>query len=282
MTELTELRKLSLGFRRVSSNFLNSDRDTANVNLVRLIRFIEENPFLHDAIHSITDSVRFDFKECFLFDDYGRSSISIPVDEKEHLKAQYDYAKYLMDGETGSVTNAAFRYTRSLNTEKLREFISDAFKPMIDYLIDAISAEMIVAESAKMAVPSVVQNIEYNYGTANAQGAGIIETTNNANFPAGEIIKLLDKIIPSLDYLTDVPEEEIESVKDDLESVMEQVQSANPKRSRLQKALNGMKKFMSEFSMKLAVTYATGAVSDIEWTELASKIEEAISALNIG
>lgn len=41
-----ELRKLSLEFRRISSNFLNSTDDTADVNLSRFVNFITENEIL--------------------------------------------------------------------------------------------------------------------------------------------------------------------------------------------------------------------------------------------
>ena len=38
-----ELRKLSLEFRRLSSNLLNSTDDTADINLSRFLKFIDEN-----------------------------------------------------------------------------------------------------------------------------------------------------------------------------------------------------------------------------------------------
>lgn len=45
-----ELRKLSLEFRRISSNFLNSTDDTADVNLSRFVNFITENEILKNYI----------------------------------------------------------------------------------------------------------------------------------------------------------------------------------------------------------------------------------------
>ena len=63
---------------------------------------------------------------------------------------------------------------------------------------------------------------------------------------------LYTSILPSLDLLSDVPQDEIDNVEDDLESVEEQLTSAAPKKKRLQKAVDGIKKFLSDFSMKVA------------------------------
>ena len=38
-----ELRKLSLEFRRLSSNLLNSTNDTADINISRFLKFIDGN-----------------------------------------------------------------------------------------------------------------------------------------------------------------------------------------------------------------------------------------------
>lgn len=41
-----ELRKLSLEFRRLSSNLLNSTYNTADINLSRFLKFIDGNDCL--------------------------------------------------------------------------------------------------------------------------------------------------------------------------------------------------------------------------------------------
>ena len=50
MMNRIELRKLSLEFRRISSNFLNSTDDTADVNLSRFVNFITENEILKNVM----------------------------------------------------------------------------------------------------------------------------------------------------------------------------------------------------------------------------------------
>lgn len=279
MITYTELRKISLEFRRLSSNLLRSVREDSDVALARLMKYIEATTFIHDTIHNAIDSVDFDFKQCFLIRDTGWNRVNIPEDEYCHLKAQYDYMNYILDDEKKSVGDEACKYPNSSKSwsEIIQDFLDTAVKPMIDYINDAISTEMIVIEEyEKKTIPSIVQNIGHNYGTLNTQGTGSIVSTNNINVAINEINELLSKIIPSIDNIADVSDDGMESIKDDLESIREQINSPEPKKSRLRKSLAGIKKFTEEFSMKLAVSLASGAVTSTDWNLLIQNVEQFI------
>lgn len=279
MSSLLELRKVSLSFRRVSSNLLNTDRDSADVCLTRFLKFIDDTPEISKIIHSAIDGIDYDFNNCFGINDYGRDC-KIPVDEKEHLKAQYDFAHSIADDEKDNVLKEAFKVYRSPNSDKVREFISDYFKPMIDYINDAISTEMIILEESESKMnPSIIQHIGANYGTMNTQGTGSIVTTNNTNVVLNDINSLLSKILPSIDAIEDISDDDKESITDDLESIKEQVNAKEPKKSRLQKALANIKKFAGDFSMKLAVSLAVGAVTKVDWNLLIQNVEQFISQI---
>ena len=246
------------------------------------MKYIEVTPFIYDTIHNTIDNVDFDFKKCFLIEDRGWHGIDIPEDEVCHLKAQYDYMNFILSEDNRSVSSEAHQYPHSGKkwSDIIQEFLDDAAKPMIDYINDAISTEMIVIEEEeKKTVPSIVQNIGNNYGTLNAQGTGRIVSTNNASVVICDINQLLSKIIPAIDVITDVPNEDRESVKDDLESILEQINSLEPKKSRMQKALAGIQKFAGDFAMKLAVTLAVGSVTGADWNLLIQKIEQFISQI---
>ena len=93
------------------------------------------------------------------------------------------------------------------------------------------------------------------------------------------IISLIEKILASLPQLTNIDADEIESVKDDLEVIQEQLSTEAPKKNRLSKALVGIKKFAGDFSMKLAVSLAAGAVTGTDWNMLIQQIESFIEKL---
>lgn len=104
-------------------------------------------------------------------------------------------------------------------------------------------------------------------------------TANFSAAPVSDITDLLAKILPSLDSLSDIPRDEIDNVKDDLESVEEQLASSAPKKNRLKKAVGGIKKFFADFSMKVAVSMAAGAVTSADWSMLIQKLEEYIGVI---
>ena len=120
-----------------------------------------------------------------------------------------------------------------------------------------------------------IQNIKTVNGSASQQNSGVITTYNTTN-DTSSMLELIDKLLASLPEIQGVNTEEIENVKDDLEMVQEQLKTDNPKKSRIGKALAGIKKFVSDFSMKLAVTLAAGAVTGADWGVLLRKLENFI------
>lgn len=60
-----ELRKMSLEFRRLSSNLLNSTDDTADINLSRFLKFINGNELILGFIKDKISGIDYDFKKCY-------------------------------------------------------------------------------------------------------------------------------------------------------------------------------------------------------------------------
>lgn len=280
MNTYKELREISLNFRRLSSNFLNSRDGDANILIQRFKNYIDETPFISDLITRTISDIDYDYHECFRSRVHGGwSDVVPPVDEKCHIKAMYDYMSAII--ESNNVLGAAMSYfvpSGAKFDEIIRNFLDKAFKPLIDFINDAISKELMLLEDDK--VPTFTQNIEKVYGTVNQQGKGTINSTTFI-YPeqTEKILDLLEKIIPSVDKIAGVPQSDLEDVKDDLLSVEEQISSLAPKKNRLQKALTGIKGFLEQISTKVAVTLAADGITKIDWELLVSKIEEYIALL---
>lgn len=278
MNQMKELRSISLDFRRISSNLLRTSYEQADVALTRFYNFINGTNWICNLLQPIIAETDYDFRECFMPSDRRREFV-IPLDEKKHIKAQYDYMRYIIESEKVNILGLAMKHC--INEKKFDDmvqvFFSDAFKPLIDYINDSISKEMILIGGDTTQVPAV--NIGNNYGTANIQGTGTINSTNTVNLASNEIKQLIEKIMPSLEYIQDVPKEEKVSVQDDLESIQEQLVSASPKKNRIQKALNGIKEFVKNFPMSLAVNMATTAIVNADWVTLIQQIELFVASL---
>lgn len=280
MSELKQLKLLSLDFRRKSSQLLNSDQHDADVNLCRFVDFIENTPMLHNIVHDVVDVTEFDFKECFLIDGESWIGIQVPIDEKKHIKAMYDYANYIANSETESIVYQAQRYPCSSSkwSEIIQNYLNDAIKPLIDFINDSISKEIILMQQEENAV-SMTQNIGTVNGNVVQQQHGNVNITNQTGISSEDLNGLIEKIMASLPEIKDVDTEEVESVKDDLESLQEQIQSPTPKKNRMQKALNGVQKFFNDFGMKVAVTVAAKVVTSQDWTALIQQAQLFIGNL---
>lgn len=280
MSELKQLKLLSLDFRRKSSQLLNSDQHDADVNLCRFVDFIENTPMLHNIVHDVVDVTEFDFKECFLIDGGSWIGIQVPIDEKKHIKAMYDYANYIANSETESIVYQAQRYPCSSSkwSEIIQNYLNDAIKPLIDFINDSISKEIILMQQEENAV-SMTQNIGTVNGNVVQQQHGNVNITNQTGISSEDLNGLIEKIMASLPEIKDVDTEEVDSVKDDLESLQEQIQSPTPKKNRMQKALNGVQKFFGDFGMKVAVTVAAKVVTSQDWTALIQQAQLFIGNL---
>lgn len=274
-----ELRKLSLEFRRLSSNLLNSTNDTADINISRFLKFIDGNELISEIIQDKISGVDYDFKECYDIGSADWADYTPPVDEACHIKAQYDYLNFINNENTVNVRSQAMNYCWSDNNINtvIQNFLEIAFKLLIDFINDQLSIEMIVLdeEAKTMGGNTYIQNIKTVNGSASQQNSGVITTYNTTN-DTSSMLELIDKLLASLPEIQGVNTEEIENVKDDLEMVQEQLKTDNPKKSRIGKALAGIKKFVSDFSMKLAVTLAAGAITGADWGVLLRKLENFI------
>lgn len=273
------LRKLSLEFRRLSSNLLNSTDDTADINLSRFLKFINGNELISGIIQDKISGVDYDFKKCYTIGCSGWADYNPPEDEACHIKAQYDYLNFINNENTVNVRSQAMNYCWSDKKINIiiQNFLDMAFKPLIDYINDQLSMEMIVYDEEEKAMGgnTYIQNIETVNGSASQQNSGVINTYNTTN-DTGSMLELIDKLLASLPEIQGVDAEEIENVKDDLEMVQEQLKTDNPKKNRIGKALVGIKKFAGDFSMKLAVTLAAGAVTGADWGMLLQQLENFI------
>ena len=162
-----ELRKLSLEFRRLSSNLLNSTDDTADINLSRFLKFIDGNELILGFIKDKISDVDYDFKKCYAIGCSGWADFNPPEDEACHIKAQYDYLLFINNEDKVNVRGQAMRYcwsSRKIN-DNIQSFLDMAFKPLIDFINDYLSMEMIIfdEEEKTMSGNTYIHNIETPY-----------------------------------------------------------------------------------------------------------------------
>ena len=195
--DIREYRKVSQAFRRLSSNMLKTNYDDGNIQLIRFRKFIEENEVIDRIIQDKITDIDYDYKNNFIVEDDGWASISIPIDESKHIKAMYDYLIDITNEEEDIRWRAhKFYHSSGKWNDIIREYLDKAFKPLVDFIVDSLSMEMIEMESVKQET-HIHQNINKNYGTATI-AQGNVESVNTVTLNDSQDIKELIESLKDL------------------------------------------------------------------------------------
>lgn len=242
MLDVKDYKKISLEFRRVASNFLRTEYSNQDIPLRRFYNYIQKEQTIKNIVLEKIDGISYDFNNCFGKDQFGRNYINIPVDEEKHIKAMYDYLCYIIDNEI-SLYSLAFHIPCESKkiTDILQNFINLAFKPLIDFIQDELSKRIIMYEEE-----SIGMDMSNNHGVINfAKENSSIKSDNTINQnDLNEILKIIDAIKTDLKNVN-MNDDERESVVDDIEIVQEQLQCSVEKPTRLKKAFNNIKAFLT-------------------------------------
>lgn len=259
MEELQKYKKISLDFRRNSSNMLNTQYNDDLLYLIRFKEFIDNNDIICQILEDLWIDIPKDFNDNLVLEDKnsGWSYFSIPIDEAKHLKLCYDYLnKIIEDNVDLAGLSCKFLLTSSKKfNDKIREFLKKALKPLVDYINDQLSQKIMELTGVNQAVPQITQNIKNNYGTASAVGTGAISSVNNVSTTDVEALKnLCSDILKDLTGLSMLSEDEKEVIIDDIETIKSEVISDRPKKIKLKKAWVSIQSFLSKIPAGLSVT----------------------------
>lgn len=163
MNDLVEYRRTSLEFRRLASNMLRTNYEEGNLHLIRLRTFIQENELIKEIIQRKIANVAYDYKDNFISSEAGWNSFNIPIEDAEHIKAMYDYLIDITKEEESLIGRASvFYHSSNKYNDVIRNFIEKAFKPLVDFITDSLSMEIMMFEPEKRET-HIYQNIGNNY-----------------------------------------------------------------------------------------------------------------------
>ncbi|WP_096635763.1 hypothetical protein [Clostridium cochlearium] len=244
MINILDYRRTSLEFRRLASNALTTNYTDGNLHLIRLRMYTEENAIINKIIERKIKGIDYDYKDNFFITEDGCwSNLNIPINDSEHIKAIYDYLVDITQKEE-DIRGTARRFHCSSTSwnDIIRNYIEKVFKPLIDFIIDSLSMEMMILEPEKTGT-QIYQSIGTNYGTANIAQRDISSVNNLGE---NNIKEIIDLILQAKNLIgeSEIEEEVKEEVIDDLEIVQEQVESKEPKLIKLKKSCLGLKKFI--------------------------------------
>lgn len=234
MMDYTALREISIKFRRLSSNMLRSDFDDNNIHVIRLKKYIEETPTIKEYIIEEIRSSSYDIPLVRESSHTGWLEVTKPISESDHIKAMFDFLVEV--SKPGyQLNNLALTFPgkiRSLN-DSMQVFVSKTLKPLIDFINEKLSSDLIRQKEDTSYYTHISQHIEHNSGTVNATNSGNIQSITGTK-KSQEVLNLIDSITELLGSSELSSREEIE---DDLEILSEQIQSNQPKKKRVKNSI---------------------------------------------
>ncbi|MCI9110487.1 MAG: hypothetical protein HFH47_01590 [Bacilli bacterium] len=270
--DIKEYRKVSHAFRRVASDMLTTDANDGNIKLIRFRRFIQETKLINNLIQEEIKDIDYDYKGNFIVEEGPWYSVSIPLDRGEHIKAMYDY---LIDitNQGVDIRGVAHRFSRGGGkkwNDIVREYMNKVFKPLVNFIVDGLTMEMIEMEKTKQET-HIHQNINQNYGTASI-AQGNIESVNHVKLNDAMEIKGIIDSFKELIMKEEIDEELREGVMYDLEDIEQEIERDTPKLGRVKRAWKRIQDFMT----KLPETVTTYTLMTQQCMELYEKIRPFI------
>lgn len=132
--ELTkeELQKISINFRRVSSDFLNCNQSSYHRLLKKLLHYIENTPVIKSFIDT-RNLKSFDFT-C-LKENSDSLRFELPVDDSEEIAYIYKLLTFISDN-IFDIFNLTFRYGshKRGTTHKVQTFNNEIVRPLINHI----------------------------------------------------------------------------------------------------------------------------------------------------
>lgn len=279
--ELIDYRRASLKFRQLSSKMLTTTYEEGNFHLIRIKRFMDSNDIIKKIISEKINTIEFDYKSNdFIYQEEGYwAHVNPPIDEEEHMKAIYDYLTDITKEEIDLTGIACkFRYQSNKYTDKIRHYIEIVFKPLTDYIIGALSEEMMYLESKNDKGLGIIfnQTIERNYGTTNfTQGDITSNNTINIEVNEKEDIKSLITEISAIIKDIDIDEDIKDDVLDELEVIYEQVEDKKPKPRRIKKAYDAILNFITNLPSNIEKT----SLIVLSTTQLLERVKNLIDMI---
>lgn len=240
--ELTkeELQKISINFRRVSSDFLSCNEGNYHRMLNKFLNFVNNTSIIKQFI-SNNELKFFDFSK---IQEYGhRIEFDIPVDDSDEIAYIYQLLTFVSENEF-EIFSLTFMYGSHKAGNKIQSFNNEVIRPLVDHINLHLS---------EIRIDSGFQN---NYGVTNqftfkkdfrgqinqATNGGTV--TAHQNYNESDLQDIKDYSNDFLSALTEsqkINSEEKLEIVELLEVTIQSLEKEEPKKSLIKIAMEKIK-----------------------------------------
>lgn len=221
----TLLKKIITDFENYSKNLLNTTYEKVDADMYRFKKYIDETIEIKNILNDAMRDSEVKYEDYFLT-TLSNVNFMVPLDEKDHIKAIYDYITMIIENKV-AVLNIATCYhceSRKYN-DILRNFMNMIIFPLINYISNELTKKLMEYDDI---YPNVTLNANNSPVYFQSSGNQIVNYNTN---DLTEINELFDKIISDLKVENELANPEI---LDDIELMKETVNKDNINKHRVQ------------------------------------------------
>lgn len=271
-----ELRKISHLFHSMSNRLLQADFGDYTPTLQKFCRYIQETPLIYEYVISF-GTVDYDVSEAVdaVANAYGSKIFALGDTEGDEVRNVYAILTNIADNKRLVHYGVGKGYTSSNQfQDRIRGFNDRVVMVLIRHV-----ENYLVQLGIDMGLDD---KVVYNVNVVNGNGqvsiamdGSFVEAKNivNVNTAANDVLNMLESIKALVTATPEITPEEKEQVADDLDIITEQIQSNEPKRSRVTAAVSRLKQFAGDLTQKVMVSVLASELVNFDWSNLWEKIE---------
>ena len=225
-----QLKIISMEFRTIANRLITCNHQTGMALLKKFMVYIDENEIVSEYIKQYVNPDDFEPVE------RGTCFSSMGDTKQEEISYTYQYLKYAVENYHSFYHDIAFRYAREAN-DAVKEFCNRIVLPFVNYIegyLTEIGIQMGYDEDKKFM-------INVNGGVAQVNVANDNATVHATQSNGIDVSQLENIIADIMKHMpTDITQEEQEQIRDSVEVIRAEVQSANPRKGFIKTALKGL------------------------------------------
>ena len=223
--------------------------EVCKANLVTFKKFIDSNeiiePILSDILKNNIPIKIEEFLKCngggYFFE------LRIPEDKKTHIATMYDTLRWLCE-EDISILHLSIRITPGAKSssykDKIQYFIKSVFMPLFRYIDSEIEKGRISVEEKTNGSTIVNQTVSGTGNTVVFSGRDSVINIGKLKEEKEDLKALIQEAMKELDK-SDIDELEKEEISDDLQTLLSEVESEEPRAVKFRKVKRNIDSFIS-------------------------------------
>lgn len=223
------LKEIITDFENYSKNLLKTSSEKVDADLYRFKKYIDNTAIIKNILDDCFLDSMVNYEDYF-FTKLGNMSFRVSLNEKDHMKAIYDYITMILENNIAVFNVATLYPCESRNVDEiLRKFVLDIIFPLINFISNSLTKKLMQYDDI---YPIVTLNANNSPVYFHSTGNQYVKYEQNNDLV--EINNLINNII---DLINDEKELDNNELLDDVKLVQETINQNDINKNRIASTL---------------------------------------------